>query len=94
MVHHDHNSSYYSQSHRQLGLNSIVTPDRFGTAERRATESKEHCLRSLKGKPSSAEDSGSEAGMTPKLERCHINLPKIEMELQQLANLPPARIGP
>ena len=77
-VHDD--SSYYSQSHSQLSLDSIATPDGFGV-ERRATVSREHSFRSLKGDPSAS---------SPKLERrSHINSPKIEMELQELANLPP-----
>ena len=94
MVHHDHNSPYYSQSHSQLGLDSIATPNRFDTAESRATVSREHCSGSLKGKLSSAGDSGSGDGMSPKCEWCHINWPKFEMELQNLATLPPARVGP
>ena len=46
--------------------------------------SREHSFRSLKGDPSAS---------SPKLERrSHINSPKIEMELQELANLPPLNL--
>ena len=86
-VHDD--SSYYSQSHSQLSLDSIATPDGFGV-ERRATVSREHSFRSLKGDPP---PSSAVTGTSPKLERRnHINSPKIEMELQELANLPPLNL--
>ena len=78
-VHDD--SSYYSQSHSQLSLDSIATPDGF----RAATVSREHSFRSLKGDPAAGNLN------SPKMERrSHVvNSPKIEMELQELANLPP-----